>query len=177
MGQRSRKRGRRTRAPGSTAARPAAAAPPPVRRRASAEERNATLRADLVPLAPGERPWPIVVSVVVAAVLGGVNLALFLAGVKPHVGGQQPKLPEILIFSALMFGCAIGMWFLRYQAVLGFQTLLAIGILGFFLALVRAATIPAALICIVVIAGGGFLFFKLVRVLSRLQMPKYPGSS
>jgi hypothetical protein len=25
------------------------------------------------------------------------------------------------------------------------------------------------------VVGGGFLFFKLVRVLSRIQMPRYPG--
>ncbi len=74
-----------------------------------------------------------------------------------------------------MIMCATGMWLMRYWAVLGFQTLLAIGVLGFSLALVRASTIFGALICLVVIGGGGFLFFKLVRVLSRLQLPTPPG--
>lgn len=114
-------------------------------------------------------------AVVIAALLGAVNLALFLAGVKPHVGGKQPQLGEILVFSALMLACATGMWRMRYWAVLGFQTLLAIGVLGFCLALIRASTITAALICVVVIGVGGFLFFKLVRVLSRLQLPTPPG--
>jgi hypothetical protein len=27
----------------------------------------------------------------------------------------------------------------------------------------------------VVVFGSGYLFFKLVRVLSRIQMPRYPG--
>jgi hypothetical protein len=27
----------------------------------------------------------------------------------------------------------------------------------------------------VVMAGGGYLFYKLVRVLGRIQMPSYPG--
>jgi hypothetical protein len=31
------------------------------------------------------------------------------------------------------------------------------------------------LVGLVVVGGGGTLFYKLVRVLSRLQMPKYPG--
>jgi hypothetical protein len=133
------------------------------------------VRASLVPIAPGERPWPVKVSVVVAFLLGTVNLGLFLAGAKPRVGGQHPHLPEILIFSGLMLMCAIGMWMMRYWALLGFQTLLAIGVLGFCLALVRVSSIPWALVCVAVIAGGGFLFCKLVRVLSRVQMPAPPG--
>jgi hypothetical protein len=28
---------------------------------------------------------------------------------------------------------------------------------------------------LIVVVGGGYLFYKLVRVLSRLQMPKPPG--
>ncbi|MGZ6617614.1 MAG: hypothetical protein ACXVFQ_24715 [Solirubrobacteraceae bacterium] len=141
----------------------------------SSEERNAAVRATLSPFAAGERPAAIKISVAVALALGLANLILFIAGVKPRVGGSHPHLTEILIFSGLMIMCAIGMWLMRYWAVLGFQTLLAIGVLGFSLALVRASTIFGALICLVVIGGGGFLFFKLVRVLSRLQLPTPPG--
>jgi hypothetical protein len=115
------------------------------------------------------------VSVAVALALGITNLVLYLAGAKPRVGGQQPHLVEILIFSGLMLMCAAGMWRMRYWALLGFQTLLAIGLLGFCLALVRVASLVWALVCVVVIAAGGFLFFKLVRVLSRVQMPTPPG--
>jgi hypothetical protein len=111
----------------------------------------------------------------VAAALALANLALFIAGAKPKVGGQHPHLVEILIFSGLMLTCAIGMWMMRYWALLGFQTLLAIGLVGFSLALVRVESIVWALVCILVIAGGGFLFYKLVRVLSRVQMPAPPG--
>jgi hypothetical protein len=133
------------------------------------------VRASLTPLAPGERPWPLKVAVVVAVVLGVANLILFIAGAKPHVGGQKPHLTEILVFSGLMLMCAAGMWGLRYWAVLGFQTLLAIGVLGFCLALVRVSSIIWAVVCVIVIAAGGYLFYKLVRVLSRLQMPAPPG--
>jgi hypothetical protein len=178
LGARSRKRGRRTRAPrGSTttAAPRSAAAPPTATARPRSEERNAAVRAALNPLGPGERPWPIKVAVVIALVLGVVNFVLFLAGAKPHVGGQQPKLPEIIVFSGLMLMCAVGMWLLRYWAVLGFQTLLAIGLLGFCLALVRVSNLLWALVCVVIIVAGGYLFFKLVRVLSRLALPQPPG--
>ena len=132
------------------------------------------MRAGLKPLDPGERPWPVKISIVLAVVLGVVNLGLFLAGAKPKVGGRQPHLVEILIFSGLMLMCAIGMWKMRYWALLGFQTLLAIGVVGFCLALVRVSSLVWALVCVVVIAGGGFLFYKLVRVLSRVQMPAPP---
>ncbi len=133
------------------------------------------MRASLAPIAPGERPWPVKVSVVVAFLLGTVNLALFLAGAKPHVGGQRPHLFEILVFSGLMLMCAVGMWMMRYWALLGFQTLLAIGVLGFCLALVRVSNLLWAAVCIVVIGAGGLLFYKLVKVLSRVQMPAPPG--
>jgi hypothetical protein len=116
-----------------------------------------------------------VISVALAAVLSLVNLGLFIGGYKPHFGSQQPHLGEILVFSGLMLMCAAGMWWMRYWAVLGFQTLLAIGLLGFCLALVRVSNLLWGLLCVLVILAGGYLFFKLVRVLSRIQMPKYPG--
>jgi hypothetical protein len=48
-------------------------------------------------------------------------------------------------------------------------------VLGFCLALVRVSNVIWALVCVIVIAAGGYLFYKLVRVLSRLQMPTPPG--
>lgn len=177
MGARSRKRGRRSRPASRVRTRPPSATPaaPTTPNPSRSEERNAAVRATLKPLDPGERPWPIKVAVAIAVVLGVVNLGLFIAGAKPHVGGQQPKLPEIVVFTGLMLMCAGGMWMLRYWAVLGFQTLLAIGLLGFCLALVRVSNVLWGLICLVVIIGGGYLFIKLVRVLSRLALPEPPG--
>jgi hypothetical protein len=174
VGARSRKRGRRQR-PATPAAGRATAAGTSQPTRTRTEERNAAVRASLQPLEPGERPWPLVAASVIAVILALTNLALFIAGAKPHVGGQQPRLPEILVFSGLMLMCAVGMWLLRYWAVLGFQTLLAIGLLGFCLALIRVSSLVWGLVCILVIVSGGYLFFKLVRVLSRLAMPRPPG--
>jgi hypothetical protein len=68
------------------------------------------------------------------------------------------------------------MWQLRYWAVLGFQAILAIVILIFSLYLIRASTVLGLVVALAVLGGAGFLFYKLVRVLSRIQMPKYPGS-
>ncbi len=57
----------------------------------------------------------------------------------------------------------------RYLAVLGFEALLAFQIIVASLALVVAATIKAAALCLVAIALGGWLFWKLVRVMGRIQ--------
>jgi hypothetical protein len=67
------------------------------------------------------------------------------------------------------------MWQKRYWAVLGFRALLGLVILFFALLLVRASNVLGFVVGGGVVAGGGFLFFKLVRVLSRIQMPRYPG--
>jgi hypothetical protein len=184
LGQRSRKRGRRDapatggrEAPATaleTAAPPATAEAPKPTRRSRSEERNAAVRATLKPYGSGERPWAIRISIACAALLGAVNLILYLAGTKPKLGGQQPHLGEVLVFCAVMLVCAAGMWRMRYWAVLGFQTLLAIGVLGFSLALIRASSLLGAAICLAVIIPGGWLFYKLVRVLGRLQLPAPP---
>ena len=104
-----------------------------------------------------------------------MQLVLYLAGVKLSVGGTRPAAGSTIVFAVLMLVCAVGMWQLRYWAVLGFMALLAIMILFFSLALIKASSVLGFVIAIVGVGVAGFLFFKLVRVLSRLQMPKYPG--
>jgi len=64
---------------------------------------------------------------------------------------------------------AVGMYRGRYWAVLGFEALLAFQIVVTSLALVVASTLLAAAVCVVSIGLGGWLFWKLVRVMSRLQ--------
>jgi hypothetical protein len=171
LGQRSRKRGRREK-PAAAPLAPATGASSPSR----SEQRNAAVRATLAPLAPGERPWVITVGALLAALNGVVQLILFVAGVKLKVGGTRPDAFSVILFAILMFVCAGGMWQMRYWAVLGFQALLAIVVLTFALVLIRANSVLGVVVSLAVVGGGGFLFFRLVRVLSRIQMPKYPGS-
>jgi hypothetical protein len=167
LGQRSRKRGRRQKPAVAVAV-----APRPSR----SEQKNAAARATLTPLRPGERPWPIVVAAVLAAAWGAVNLGLFLAGVKLKSSGLHASLGQTMIFTVLMTVCAVGMWKMRYWAVLGFMALLAILLTAVATALLVRSNVVGALIAVPVVVAGGYLFFKLVRVLSRIQMPKYPGS-
>ncbi|HWD84857.1 MAG TPA: hypothetical protein VG321_03830 [Solirubrobacteraceae bacterium] len=141
--------------------------------RARSEERNAAARAALTPLAPGERPWPLIAGVVLTALTGLGNLIAYLAGAT--IAGQHPAAGGIVIFTLVMLACSIGMWRLWYPAVLGFMVLLAIIVILFSLFLIEASNLLGVLVPPVFIIGGGYLFWKLVRVLSRLQLPAPPG--
>ena len=167
MGQRSRKRGRREK--------PASLAVITAAKPSRSEQRDAAVRATLRPLAAGERPWPIVVGAVLAGLSGLVQLILFLVGVKLKSSGLRASAGQTIVFAVLMFICAVAMWQLRYWAVLGFMALLAILVLFAVAALVKASSLVGVLITLAIVAAGGYLFFKLVRVLSRIQMPKYPS--
>ena len=57
----------------------------------------------------------------------------------------------------------------QYWAVLAFEALLAFQILVTSLALVVASTLLAAGLCLVSIVLTGWLFWKLVRVMGRMQ--------
>jgi hypothetical protein len=181
LGQRSRKRGRRQR-PATGAAAPAgtrgrgAASTSGSRSGSRSAQRDAAVRATLEPLAPGERPWPIIVGAVLAALTGGVQLVLFLAGVKLKVAGTHAAAGSTIAFAFIMFVCAIGMWLLRYWAILGFMALLAIAVTNFALALLKVSSLLGFVIAVGGVLIPGFLFYKLIRVLSRVQMPKFPGS-
>lgn len=140
-----------------------------------ADDRNAEARARLVPLAPGERPWPILAGVLLSGGAAAVNLVLWLIGTK--IGGKSPNPAEMVAFTIIMGICAIGMWVLWYQAVLAFMVLLAIVVVMFSLFLVEASNLLGILVPLLFIGGGGYLFWKLVRVLARLQMPTRPTRS
>ena len=64
---------------------------------------------------------------------------------------------------------ARGMYERRYWAVLGFEALLAFQILVTSLALIVAETLLAAAGCLLAIGLAGWLFWKLIRVMGRIQ--------
>jgi hypothetical protein len=171
LGQRSRKRGRRARPAGTAAAAPPAAGREP--RASRSEARNEAIRAGLTPFAPGERPWSIRIGAALAALVGVGNFVAWLAGAK--IAGKHPAVGGIIIFAALMIVCAIGLWRMWYGAVLAFMGLLAIIVTLFTLLLIEASNALGFIVAPLVILGCGFLFLKLVRTLSRIQMPRYPG--
>ncbi|MGN6167422.1 MAG: hypothetical protein ACTHQQ_04540 [Solirubrobacteraceae bacterium] len=139
------------------------------------EQKNAAVRATLEPYHKGERPWSIRAAVLVAFLIGAGDLVDVLVGGKIGFGGTHPAKAGVIVFSVLMLVCAVGMWRMRYWAVLGFQAILAFVVLFFSLALIRASNVAGVIIAVLVVCGGGFLFYKLVRVLSRLQIPRRAG--
>jgi hypothetical protein len=199
LGQRSRKRGQRTKpAPGTVATAPkrspaapkrspaapkrsapaapksaASAAPTAAPNRVSrSEERDAAVRARLKPLAPDERPWAVKIGALIALLVGGGDLIDVIVGGQLTIGRTHAGVGGVVLFSVLMLVCAVGMWKMRYWAVLGFQAILAIVILIFSLYLIRASNLLGFVVSTAIVVGGGFLFYKLVRALSRIQMPR-----
>jgi hypothetical protein len=187
VGRRSRKRRPGTAAP--RAARPAArtpraaAAPPPPQpepqpqprpapRVSRGEARNAEVRARLQPYAADERPPALRIAAGLAVVIGLGNLVAFLAGAE--VSGEQPDLISVVFLAVLFLAAAYGMWQKRYWAVIGFQVILGFTITFAALALLGAQNVWGAALCVGLMAGGGWLFWKLVRVMSRIQVPR-PG--
>jgi hypothetical protein len=129
--------------------------------------RDEQARAALAPLAPGERPTSLLVAVAVAGALA-LGVAVSLASshdVRRHGG----SVPGGVFLTVVLAGLAWGMYRRHYWAVLGFEGLLAFQILVTSLALVIASTILAAALCLLSILLAGWLFWKLVRVMGRIQ--------
>lgn len=135
--------------------------------------RDEAVRAQLEPLAPGERPRAVTIAAVVAALIALANVVLLLAGWE--VQGEEVQPTGVLIFTALMLAGAVGMWQGRYWAVLGFQALLGISILFSSLSLLVASNLRGALLSFLLIVFSGVLFWYLVRAMARLKMPERPA--
>jgi hypothetical protein len=130
-------------------------------------ERDELARAALAPLGEHERPPALRVAIAVCAVLavGVIAGAASVHDLSRH-GGSLPGGVLLAVVLALL---ANGMYQRRYWAVLAFEALLAFQIIVTSLALVVASTLPAAAVCLLSIGLGGWLFWKLVRVMGRVQ--------
>jgi hypothetical protein len=141
--------------------------PPEGSPRPRGQARDEAARAALEPLGPNERPLPLLIAVAVCAVLA---VGVLVGGLTVHDlsrhGGSLPGALTIALVLALL---GQGMWRRRYWAVLSFEALLAFQIIVTSLALVVASTVAAAVACTVAIGLGGWLFWKLVRVMGRIQ--------
>lgn len=135
-------------------------------------ERDDALRAGLTPLAPDERPLALRLSALLAVTIAVSNVVALAAGVQ--VQGRSPALGALL-FAALMLLAAVGLWRKQYWAVLGFEALLAISIVYAAISLMVAANGVAILLCVGVIAIAGPLFWFLVRIMARIQVPARAG--
>jgi hypothetical protein len=130
-------------------------------------EREERARAALAPLADGERPAALLVAIALAVVL---SLAVIAGAVTiKDLSRHGGSLPGAALLAVVLTLLAQGMYRRRYWAVLAFEALLAFQVLVTSLALVVASRIAAAALCLASIGLGGWLFWKLVRVMGRMQ--------
>ena len=129
--------------------------------------REAELRAELTPLAEGERPAPLLVAVAVSVLLA----AGVIVGALPvsNLSARGGSVTAAIFIAGVLLAVARGMYLGRYWAVLSFEALLAFQVIVTSLALVVASTLLAAGVCLVTIGLGGWLFWKLIRVMGRIQ--------
>jgi hypothetical protein len=136
----------------------------PARERGEADRRA---REGLQPLGPDERPPALVAAIAVCLVLAVAVIAgaLTVHDLSRHGG----SVPGAIVLAGVLLMLARGMAARRYWAVLAFEALLAFQIIVTSLALVVASTLLAAGICVTAIGLAGWLFWKLVRVMGRIQ--------
>jgi len=137
-------------------------------RRRSSKERNAEARAQLQPLAEGERPGWVTAAAVLAAAVGVLNIALYLAGVRV----KDSTFAGTVGVGLVLLMAAYGMWRGRYWAVLGFEVLLGVSCVVAALSLLVASNVAGAVRAAIVLVVCGTLFWKLIRAMARIQMPE-----
>jgi hypothetical protein len=121
----------------------------------------------LEPLGPHERPIALRVAVAVAVALAlGICVSVATVHDLSRNGGS---LPGGIFLAGVLLLLGWGMYQRRYWAVLSFEALLAFQIIVTSLALIVAKTLLAAGLCALSIGLAGWLFWKLVRVMGRIQ--------
>jgi hypothetical protein len=138
----------------------------PRRGYARSRERDAAIRAQLKPLGPNERPLGIKLAVALALVVAVANVAVVAAG----GGGESPAAG--IAFVILMLALAAGVWARKYIALLAFQALLALSMIVATVSLAFVGNIGGLLLCLGVLAACAPVFWLLIRVMARLQVPR-----
>jgi hypothetical protein len=107
----------------------------------------------------------VAVAVAIGLAIGVLLSAVTVKDLARHGG----SLPGGIFIAGVLLALAWGMYRRRYWAVLGFEALLAFQMIVGSLALVVASTWLAAGLCTLSIGLSGWLFWKLVRVMARIQ--------
>jgi hypothetical protein len=147
---------------------------------ARSEARNQAAREALEPLTTNERPTVVTIGAMVSAAIAVSSVIGWLAKVEVTQFGSdgiqqgEGRAPFLSVISVvvLMGVMAWGMWRARYWAVLGFQALLAIVLVGASLALVQTTDWLQAAWLTLLIAGAGTMFWFMVKAMARIQMPE-----
>jgi hypothetical protein len=134
------------------------------------EERNRAARETLEPLAPQERPRIVTAGAVISALIAISVPVAYLLGAK--VNGNRPHVLQVIVPALLMGVMSMGMFRVRYWAVLGFQAVLALLILEATLGLVGASGPVQVIGNVGLIAIAGAFFYLMIRAMARIQMPE-----
>jgi hypothetical protein len=137
-------------------------------------EKDQAARAALRPVPPGERPGAVTVGAVAAGIGALANLVAMIVLFDPDSPNKSALTVAGIVILVVV---AVGMWRVRYWAVLGMQTVLLLTILFAALALPGAGDAPAVLLLALILAVAGTLFWFLVKAMARIQMPPRPGAS
>jgi hypothetical protein len=129
--------------------------------------RDEAVRAALEPLAPGERPLGIKLAVALAAAIVVANLVVLAGG-----WGSSGSREAGLVFVVVLAVVAVGVWQRRYLAVLLFEILLTVSMIYAALSLAFASNVTGALLSLAVLLLAAPVFWLLVRIMARLQMPR-----
>jgi hypothetical protein len=132
---------------------------------ARSRAKTEAIQAQLQPLGPDERPLGIKLATALAVFVAVVNLVVAAFG----GGGESPATG--VAFAVLMLAVAGGLWTRRYLVLLLFQALLALSIITSTLSLAFAGNLLAVLLALTVIGLCSPVFWLLVRVMARLQVP------
>ena len=124
------------------------------------------IQAGLQPLGPDERPLGIKLAVALALVIAAANLIGAAAG----AGRESPAAG--VVFAGLMIALAIGLWRRIYLVILLFQALLAVSIIVSTLSLAFAGNLAGVALALGIILACSPVFWLLVRVMARLQVPR-----
>jgi hypothetical protein len=134
------------------------------------EVQNEAAREQLEPLATDERPLVVTIGALVSGAVAISVIVAYLVGAT--VNGDRPHILQVIIPAVLMGVMSVGMWRVRYWAVLGFQAILAILILAAVLGALSASAVGPIVANLLLIAIAGTLFYFMIKAMARIQMPE-----
>jgi hypothetical protein len=140
------------------------------------ELRNQQAREELEPLDEGERPRVVTIGAIISFLIAASIVIAWIAGVEVDVQGsdidERPNpfqvFPPAILFAVMGWG----MLRARYWAVLGFEAIMAIIMVGAFIALVAATSVFKAISAGLILVAAGAMFWFTVKALARIQMPE-----
>ncbi|MGB0889236.1 MAG: hypothetical protein ACPGWS_03035 [Solirubrobacterales bacterium] len=142
--------------------------------RSRSEAKNQAVRDQLEPLAPGERPLAVTIASITAMLFAIGNLVSFLLTNDATGDDESRAVIQLALICAILFVASVGMWLVKYWAVIGFQTILGLQIIVYSLSLTRVDNAWVALLFVAIIVLSGVLFWFLIRAMARIQMPEAP---